>query len=240
MQKEMDMFLGVLSKPQRPFLAILGGSKVSDKVKVIYKMLDQVDEMIIGGGMAYTFKKVLEGVDIGGSLFEADSADECRRIVEKARERGVRLHFPVDHVIADHFSADARIGITDDKVGIPDGWMALALGPPTRAPNWPVIARAKTVLWNGPLGVFELGPFATGTLSAFWQLVDATKTGGACTIIGGGDTGAASKQFYVGTRTVADQVTHVSTGGGSSLVLMEGKALPGIEALTDKVKPPVV
>lgn len=232
MQREMDVFAKVLGQPQRPFLAILGGSKVSDKINVIINLLDIVDEMIIGGGMAYTFKRVLEDVQIGGSLFDRDSADVCHAIVKKAKERGVKLHFPVDHVIADNFSADARIGVTDDATGIPDDWMALDIGPQSRSNNAAVIARAKTVLWNGPLGVFELGAFATGTLSAFWQLVDATQ-GGANTIIGGGDTGAASKLFYVGRETVSDQVSHVSTGGGSSLVLMEGKSLPGIEALSD-------
>lgn len=233
MQKEMNVYAKVLSDPQRPFLAILGGSKITDKIQVIDNLLEMVDEMIIAGGMAYTFKKILDGVEIGGSLFDKEGALIVGKIIKKAAERGVKLHLPVDHVIADNFSAEATVGVTDDQTGIPEGWMGLDVGPKSRAIFSGAIKRAKTVLWNGPLGVYEMGPFGTGTLSAMMHLVDATNAG-TFTIIGGGDTGAASQKFYVGRSPVADQVSHVSTGGGSSLVLMEGKMLPGIQYLTDR------
>lgn len=233
MQKEMNVYANILSCPQRPFLAILGGSKITDKIGVIENLLELVDEMIIGGGMAYTFKKILDGVDIGGSLFDQEGALIVGRIIKKAKEHGVAIHLPVDHVIADNFSEKATVGVTDDQTGIPEGWMGLDVGPVSRAQFSEVIGRAKTVLWNGPLGVYEMGPFGTGTLSAMAELVKATNNG-CTTIIGGGDTGAASQKFYVGRCPVSQQVSHVSTGGGSSLVLMEGKMLPGIQYLSDK------
>lgn len=232
MSKEMAYYAQVLGKPQRPFLAILGGAKVSDKILVIENLLNLVDEMIIGGGMAYTFKKVLEGVNIGSSLYDSEGAEIVQRIVNTAKARGVTLHFPVDHIIADKFSSDAKVGVTDDKIGIPNGWMALDVGPVTRTNNSVVMQRAATILWNGPLGVYEMGPFGGGTISAMWDIVKATQRG-ATTIIGGGDTGAASKHFFVGDRTVADQVSWVSTGGGSSLVLMEGKLLPAVGTMSN-------
>jgi len=196
-------------------------------------MLNLVDEMIIGGGMAYTFKKVLNNMQIGSSLFDEPGSKHVKKIMQLAEEKGVKIHLPVDHVIADKFAADARVGITDDTEGIPDGWMGLDIGPLSRKTNTEVIGRAHTVIWNGPLGVFEMGPFQAGTLSAMWDLVQCTKRGGV-TIIGGGDTGTASKQFYIAGKPAADQVSHVSTGGGSSLVLMEGKQLPAIKFLSKK------
>ena len=183
--------------------------------------------------MAYTFKKTLYGVKIGSSIFDEGGSQLVGAIMRKASERGVKVHLPVDHIIADKFSADANYGVTDDQIGIPDGWMALDVGPVTRGLNRDVILRAKTVLWNGPLGVFELGPFAGGTLSAMVHLAQASKNG-AVTVIGGGDTGAASQKFYYGEKPISDLMSHVSTGGGSSLVLMEGKMLPAVPALSDK------
>lgn len=233
MQKELDYFGKVLGQPARPFVAIVGGAKVSDKILVLENMLDKVDELIIGGGMAYTLKKVRDGISIGNSIFEEKGAELVPRIYKKAAERGVRIHLPVDHIIADKFDAAARVGVTDDKAGIPNGWMALDVGPKSRTIFSEVIGRAKTVLWNGPLGVFEMGPFGGGTLSAMWDLTLASRSGATC-IIGGGDTGSASKVFFVGERPVAEQVSHVSTGGGSSLVLMEGKMLPAVWALSNK------
>lgn len=233
MQREINVYAEVLSRPERPFLAIIGGSKVSDKIDVIENLFNLVDEIIIGGGMAYTFKKTLEGVDIGGSLFDKEGAMRVAKLIKKAQDNGVTVHLPVDHIIADNFSAEATIGITDDSKGIPDGWMALDAGPRSKETFSKVIARAKTVLWNGPLGVHELGPFASGTLSVMNDLVTATNAG-AVTVIGGGGTGAASHRMYVGRGPVATQVTHVSSGGGSSLVLMEGKMLPGVQALADR------
>jgi len=232
MKKELAYYAQVLGQPQRPFLAILGGSKISDKIKVIFNLLDLVDEMIIGGGMAYTFKKIIDHVEIGNSLFDKEGAEQVEAIMKRAKEKKVKIHFPVDHIIADKFSADARIGITDDKMGVMPGWMALDIGPKTRTNNSSVVARSKTILWNGPLGVYELVPFAAGTFSAMVDLVEATHRG-ATSIIGGGDTGAASKRFYYGQKPISDQVSWVSTGGGSSLVLMEGKMLPGVQFLSD-------
>jgi len=233
MQKEMSYYAKVLFNPARPFLAILGGAKVSDKITVIENLLNLVDEMIIGGGMAYTFKKVHNKTEIGGSLFDKKGADLVERIMKKAKEKNVKIHLPTDHVIADKYAADAKLGITDDEIGIPEKWMALDVGPRTRAVNSEIMGRAKTILWNGPLGVFEFAPFAAGTISAMYDMVKATQRG-CITIIGGGDTGAASTQFIVGNKNVASQVSHCSTGGGSSLVLMEGKSLPAVVALSDK------
>jgi len=234
MKRELNYYAQVLGKPQRPFLAILGGSKVSDKIKVIENLLDLVDEMIIGGGMAYTFKKVIEKIEIGSSLFDKEGAECVEKIMKRAKDKQVKIHLPIDHVIANKFSADAHVGITDDKMGIPVGWMALDIGPRTRTSISAVMARSKTILWNGPLGVYEMGSFAAGTVGAMADIAMATKNG-TTTIIGGGDTGAASKTFYYGNKPVAEQVSHVSTGGGSSLVLMEGKMLPGVQYLSEKI-----
>lgn len=239
MKKEMDTFAEVLGQPKRPFLAIVGGSKVSDKIAVLENLLNIVDELVIGGGMAYTFKKVLDGVAIGGSLFDSKSVDTVKRIAKKAREKGVKLHLPVDHIICNRFPKDdadlvnCKIGFSSDEIGIPDGWMGLDIGFVTRQLNSQAIARAGTILWNGPVGVFELGPFAGGTLSTMAHMVEATKNG-ALTVIGGGDTGAAAAKFFYGDKPVGSQISFVSTGGGSSLVLMEGKMLPAIPALSDK------
>lgn len=235
MKREMEYYAQVLGAPQRPFTAIIGGAKVSDKILVIENLLGLVNNMIIGGGMAYTFKKVLDGMAIGKSIFDDDGAKQVEKIVASAKAKGVKLFFPVDHIIADKFAADAKTGVTDDKTGVPDGWMALDAGPTSRTIFSEVIAKSKTILWNGPLGVYEMAPFAGGTVSAMADLVVATRHG-ATTIIGGGDTGAASAKFMYGSKPVAEQVSWVSTGGGSSLVLMEGKMLPGVQFLSDKKK----
>mmetsp|Transcript_10625 Transcript_10625/g.15339 ORF Transcript_10625/g.15339 Transcript_10625/m.15339 type:complete len:600 (+) Transcript_10625:25-1824(+) len=239
MKKEMDTFANVLGKPRRPFLAIVGGSKVSDKIAVLENLLNIVDELVIGGGMAYTFKKVLDGVAIGGSLFDSKSVETVKRIAKKARERGIKLHLPIDHITASKFPkneadlVNINIGYADDEEGIPEGWMGLDIGPQSRAENAKAIMRAQTILWNGPVGVFELGPFGGGTISTMSYMVQATKRG-ALGVIGGGDTGAAAAKFFYGNKPMGSQISFVSTGGGSSLVLMEGKMLPAIPALSDK------
>ncbi|KAL6073828.1 phosphoglycerate kinase [Balamuthia mandrillaris] len=226
-KKELDAFAGVLEKPDRPLLSILGGAKVSDKLPMIDNLLDKVDEMIIGGGMAYTFKKVCFGVEIGNSIFDADGASKVEAMLEKAKRNNVKIHFPVDYVTADKFSNDAQVGEATDDTGIPAGWQGLDCGPKSSEIFKEAISRAKTIIWNGPLGVFEMDKFSAGTKSAMDAVVEATKNG-ATTIIGGGDTATACKQW--GTM---DKVSFVSTGGGVSLMLLEGKSLPAIDALSD-------
>lgn len=226
MRKELEYFAKALESPQKPFLSILGGAKVKDKIQLILNMLDKVDEMIIGGGMAYTFKKVLDNYSIGDSIFDEEGAKLVTEIMEKAKSKGVKLHLPVDFIIADKFAADAD---TDEaSTGIPDGWQGLDIGPKSREMFRQVILRAKTVVWNGPLGVFEFDKFSAGTRSAMEDVVNATENG-AVTIIGGGDTASAAEQFGA-----AEKVSHVSTGGGASLELLEGKLLPGVEALSSQ------
>jgi len=226
MKKELDYFAKTLEKPERPLLAIMGGAKVSDKIKLINNMLDKVDEMIIGGGMAFTFKKTLEGVKIGNSLFDAEGAKIVQDIADKAKKNNVKLHLPVDYVTADKFAKDANVGYATDEEGIPDGWMGLDAGPKSRANFAEAVKRAKTVLWNGPLGVFEFPNFEAGTHSVMDEVVKATANG-ATTIIGGGETATCAALWGV-----EDKVSHVSTGGGASLELLEGKILPGVEALS--------
>jgi len=232
MKKELDVYSEVLGEPKRPFLCIIGGSKVSDKIKVIKNMMGLVDKMIIGGGMAYTFKKVVENVKIGASLFDKEGSKLVPAIMEEAKRQNVEIVFPVDHVVADNFSNDANSKLVTDAEGIPDDSMALDVGPESRKIFSKMMATANTILWNGPLGVFEFEKFAHGTNHAMRDLVAATKRG-ATTVIGGGDTGHAARKMTVDGKLVADQITHCSTGGGSSLVLMEGKALPAVEALSD-------
>jgi len=225
MKKELEYFAKVLEKPERPFLAILGGAKVSDKIKLIDNMLDQVDELIIGGGMAFTFKKTLDGVKIGNSLFDEEGSKTVQKIVDKAKEKGVKLHFPVDYVTADKYDKNAKVGKADDNTGIPDGWMGLDVGEESIKLFKEAISRAKTILWNGPAGVFEFESFEKGTKELMNAVVEATSKG-ATTIIGGGDTATAAAKY--GTE---DKVSHCSTGGGASLELLEGKDLPGVSAL---------
>lgn len=227
MKKELDYFAKVLEKPDRPFLAIMGGAKVSDKIKLINNMLDKVDEMIIGGGMAFTFKKVVDGVKIGNSLFDAEGAKIVNDILEKAKKNNVKIHFPVDYVTADKFAKDAQVGAASDQDGIPDGWMGLDAGPKSREQFAEAIHRANTILWNGPIGVFEFPNFEGGTRSVMNEVVKATERG-AKTIVGGGETATAAAQWGV-----EDKLSHVSTGGGASLELLEGKVLPGVTSLSD-------
>ena len=218
-------FLGeAVANPVRPFTAILGGAKVSDKINVINQLLDKVDNLIIGGGMAYTFLKS-QGYEIGDSLLEADKVDYAKEMIEKAEAKGVKLYLPVDFKTADRFAADAEVAITEDQ-NIADGYQGLDIGPKTVEKFVDVVNNSKTIVWNGPMGVFEFEAFAGGTLAiakAMAALEDAT------TVIGGGDSAAAVNQLGFG-----DKMTHVSTGGGASLEFLEGKTLPGIAALNDK------
>jgi len=222
--KELDVMGKALSEPARPFVAILGGAKVSDKIGVIDNLIEKADAIIIGGGMAYTFFAA-QGYSIGTSLCEADKLDLAKGLLEKAAAKGVKLLLPIDNVVADAFSADANAQ-TVDSTQMPDGWMGLDIGPKTIALFSETIATAKTVVWNGPMGVFEFDRFAEGTR----LVAKAIAASSAVSIIGGGDSAAAVEKLGY-----ADQVTHISTGGGASLEFLEGKVLPGIDCLLDKV-----
>ena len=227
LQKELAYFGKALENPERPFLAILGGAKVSDKIMLIENLLDKVDEMIIGGGMAYTFKKTCFGMKIGKSLFDQAGSEIAHDILKKAEEKGVKLHFPVDFVVGDKFGADANVSAATEESGIADDLEGFDCGPKTREKYAEIVKRAKTICWNGPVGVFEFDVFAGGTKSLAAAAAEATANG-ATVIIGGGDTATAAKKFGV-----ADKVSHVSTGGGASLELLEGKDLPGVSALSN-------
>ncbi|XP_055986603.1 phosphoglycerate kinase 2-like [Sorex fumeus] len=227
MKKELEYFAKALENPQRPFLAILGGAKVADKIQLIKNMLDKVNEMIIGGGMAYTFLKVLKNMEIGNSLFDEEGAKIVGDIVATAKKNGVRMTLPVDFVTADKFAEDAKVGKATVASGIPAGWMGLDCGPKTNRKCAEVVARAKLIVWNGPVGVFEWDAFAKGTKSLMDEIVKATSNG-CITIIGGGDTATCCEKW-----NTEDKVSHVSTGGGASLELLEGKVLPGVDALSN-------
>jgi len=227
-EKELTAFAAVLDHPQRPLLAILGGAKIADKIPLIRNLLDRADDIIIGGGMAYTFHKVLNGMEIGESLYDPAGAEIIPELVEKAKATGVNLHLPVDFVTADKFAPDAATGTATVESGIPAGWQGLDIGPKSREIFADVIAKSKTIIWNGPAGVFEFDAFAEGTKSMAAAIAAAT-AGGATTVVGGGDTATAAKKFGV-----IDKVTHASTGGGASLELLEGKTLPGVANLNDK------
>jgi len=226
LKKELTYFSKALNNPKRPFLAILGGAKVADKIQLIENMLDKVDEMIIGGGMAFTFRKVMDGMKIGASLYDEEGAKTVPTIIEKAKTKGVKLHLPIDFITGDKFAEDAKVGKATVEEGIPDGWMGLDCGPKSNAIFSEVISRAKVVVWNGPAGVFEFENFAAGTRCLMNSVVSLTERGGV-TIIGGGDTATCCAKY--GTE---DKVSHVSTGGGASLELLEGKLLPGVAALS--------
>jgi len=225
MEAELNAFAAVLEQPRRPLLAILGGAKIADKIPLIKNLLEKADEIIIGGGMAYTFKKVIDGMEIGDSLFDPEGAKIVGDLVALAKARGVRLVFPVDYVCANKFAPDAETRPADDATGIPAGWMGLDAGPKSIALYREAILRAKTIVWNGPSGVFEFDKFAGSTRAMAEAVAEATAAG-ATTIIGGGDTATAAKKFKV-----ADRVTHCSTGGGASLEFLEGKVLPGVAFL---------
>jgi phosphoglycerate kinase len=227
-EKELAAFAAVLENPKRPLLAILGGAKIADKIPLIRNLVEKADDIIIGGGMAYTFLKVLNGMQIGNSLYDPAGAEIVSELVAKAKEKGVRIHLPVDFVTGDAFSPTANTGTATVETGIPDGWEGFDCGPKSRERFAEVIANSKTIVWNGPCGVFEFDIFAEGT-KAMANAVAAATSAGAITIVGGGDTATAAKKFGV-----IDKVTHASTGGGASLELLEGKILPGVAALQDK------
>ncbi|MGD9613170.1 MAG: phosphoglycerate kinase, partial [Kiritimatiellia bacterium] len=222
MEKELRYLGGAVNSPVRPFVAILGGAKVSDKLAVVNNLLDKVDVLIIGGGMAYTFLKA-QGHDVGNSLCELDQLDYARQMIEKAKANGKQFLLPVDNVAADKFDAAAATQVVGND--IPAGWMALDIGPKTTALYAAAIQGAKTVVWNGPMGCFEMKPFAAGTLGVCQAVADS----GATSIIGGGDSVSA-----VNKSGLAAKMTHISTGGGASLEFLEGKELPGVAALNDK------
>ncbi|XP_010869237.1 phosphoglycerate kinase 1 [Esox lucius] len=226
MKKELDYFAMALEKPARPFLAILGGAKVKDKIQLINNMLDQVNEMIIGGGMAFTFLKVLNNMEIGTSLYDEEGAKIVKELMAKAEKNQVKINLPVDFVTADKFDEHAQTGTATVAAGIPAGWMGLDCGPESNKLFAEAVGRAKQIVWNGPVGVFEFENFAKGTKSLMDKVVEVTKSG-CVTIIGGGDTATCCAKW--GTE---DQVSHVSTGGGASLELLEGKVLPGVDALS--------
>ena len=222
-QKEITVMGGALANPKRPFVAILGGSKVSDKIGVITNLLEKVDTLIIGGGMAYTFMNAL-GYSIGTSLCEPDKLELAKDMMAKTKEKDVKFLIPVDNVIADKFDKDAAHQVAKSD-HMPEGWMGLDIGPETAALYADAVKGAGTVIWNGPMGVFEWENFAAGTKA----VAAAVAESGAISIIGGGDSAAAVEKFGY-----ADKMTHISTGGGASLELLEGKVLPGIACLNDK------
>ncbi|KXZ40258.1 phosphoglycerate kinase [Alkalithermobacter thermoalcaliphilus JW-YL-7 = DSM 7308] len=222
-QKELKFLGEAVENPQRPFVAILGGAKVSDKINVINNLLEKVDTLIIGGGMAYTFLKS-QGFEVGNSLVEEDRLDYAREMIQKAKDKGVNLLLPVDHIIADKFAQDAE-PVTTENENIKEGYMGLDIGPKTSENYANAVKNAKTVIWNGPMGVFEFENFANGTKAVAKAMAESD----AITVIGGGDSAAAVNQLGFG-----DKMTHISTGGGASLEFLEGIQLPGIVALNDK------
>lgn len=224
MEKELEVLGKALSNPERPFTAIIGGAKVKDKIGVIQHLLDKVDNLIIGGGLAYTFIKAL-GHDVGNSLLEEDKVDLAKSFLDQAKEKGVNFYVPVDVIVADDFSNDANTQVVSID-SIPSGWEGLDAGPKTCEIYADVIKNSKLVIWNGPMGVFELDAFAGGTKAVGEALAGAKDT---YSVIGGGDSAAAVEKFGL-----ADKMSHISTGGGASLEFMEGKELPGVLALNDK------
>ena len=225
MESELTNADKVLGNPERPYTAIMGGAKIADKILIIERLLEKVDNLIIGGGMSYTFAKA-QGGTIGTSLLEADKLDFVLELMEKAKAKGVNLILPVDTVIADDFSNTANQGLVN-KGEIPDNWMGLDIGPKTRELFGKVILESKTILWNGPMGVFEMESFNKGTKAIAEYVAEATRNG-AFSLIGGGDSAAAVNKFGY-----TDQVSYVSTGGGALLEHMEGKVLPGVAALAE-------
>ena len=224
MEKELQYLGKVLRHPERPFIAILGGAKVSDKIGVIRNLLDKVDVLIIGGGMAYTFLKA-QGEPVGKSLVEEDKVELARQLLKEAKSHKLKFLLPTDHVVAEKIDANALVQ-TVSSGHIPANMMALDIGPKTIEAFTEEIARALTIVWNGPMGVFEVSPFAKGTFKVAHAIAENV---GATSIVGGGDSVSA-----VNAAGVADKITHISTGGGASLEFLEGKKLPGVEALTDK------
>ncbi|KAL1413041.1 phosphoglycerate kinase [Vanrija albida] len=228
MKKELEYFGKVLENPDRPFLAIVGGAKVQDKIQLLDSMLERVNKLIICGGMAFTFKKTLEGVQIGKSLFDEAGSEKVAGLVEKAKQKGVEVILPVDYVAADKFDPDAKTEIVTDAQGIPGDWMGLDAGPESQKLFAKAVSESKTILWNGPAGVFEFPAFAGGSNALLDATVEAAAKG-ATVIVGGGDTAT-----LVAKAGKEDKLSHVSTGGGASLELLEGKTLPGVAALSEK------
>lgn len=229
LKKELDYFGKALENPPHPFLAILGGAKVQDKIQLIENLLDKVDRMIIGGGMAFTFKKVLNGMDIGDSIFDQAGSEKVKAIMDKAKAKKVEILLPIDFNVADAFNEKANHKIIEDSEGIQKPWQGLDCGPKSIAAAQKMIKSSKLIVWNGPQGVFEFPAFATGSLAFLDAVIDATKQG-SISIIGGGDTAS-----LVENAGKSSMVSHVSTGGGASLELLEGKVLPGVEALSTKM-----
>lgn len=224
MEKEIKFLGDAVANPVRPFVAIIGGAKVSDKIEIVKSLLNKADKVIVGGGMAYTFDAA-KGNKIGNSLFEADKVELAKKLMAEA---GDKLVLPIDSIAADAFSNDAKTEVVDAEAGIPDGYMGLDIGPKSVKLLQDTLADAKTVVWNGPMGVFEMPNFAKGTLAIGEELVKVTENGGT-TIVGGGDSTAAVQQLGV-----AEKLTHISTGGGASLEYLEGKELPGIASISEK------
>ncbi len=222
-QKEIEIMGKALSNPARPFVAILGGAKVSDKIAVIENLIDKVDTLIVGGGMAYTFIKAM-GNNIGTSICENDKLDLAKSLLDKAAAKNVKLLLPIDNKVAKEFKNEAEAKFVSSE-NIPDGWMGMDIGPETIKLYSDALKNAKTVVWNGPMGVFEFSNFATGTK----EIAKAVAESGAISIVGGGDSAAAVEQLGY-----AEKITHISTGGGASLEFLEGKVLPGIDVLLDK------
>jgi phosphoglycerate kinase len=223
LEKEIEYLGNAISEPRRPFVAIIGGAKISGKIDVLIHLLDKVDTIIVGGGMVFTFMRA-QGLPIGRSLVEADRVELARETLERIRKSGVKLLLPLDHVVADAFSADANRKVVAND-GIADGWMALDIGPRTIDLFTGAIRGAQTVVWNGPMGCFEMAPFATGTMAVAHAVAETD----CVSVAGGGDSVSAINQ-----SGLADRFTHISTGGGASLEFLEGKVLPGIAALDDK------
>ncbi|MDI6641828.1 MAG: phosphoglycerate kinase [Elusimicrobiota bacterium] len=226
LEKELKYFSKALTSPERTFVAILGGAKISDKIMVIENLLNKVDAIIIGGAMAYTFLKS-KGISVGNSLVEAERVEIAAKLIKKSEEKNVRLFLPIDHIIADKIAPDAKSQQTHG-VEIPEGWIGVDIGSMTINRIAAVITQSKTIVWNGPMGVFEIEKFSTGTRVVAELVAKATEKG-ATSIIGGGDTVAAVK-----SAGKADKISHISTGGGASLELLEGKILPGIAVLPEK------
>jgi len=223
LEKEITYLAKTLEAPEHPFVAIIGGAKISGKIDVVINLMDKVDTLLIGGGMAYTFFKAM-GKKIGNSIHEDDKMDLALRILEDAKAKGVNFLLPVDNVIGDDFSESANVQMVEGD--IPDGWEGLDIGPKTRELFAAEIRKAKTVVWNGPMGCFEMKPFAAGTNEVAQAIADTD----CVSIIGGGDSVSA-----INKAGLADKITHISTGGGASLELMEGKTLPGLTALSDRI-----
>jgi len=222
LEKEIAYLGKAVAEPERPFVAILGGAKISGKIDVLMNLIDKVDTIVVGGGMVYTFYRAM-GLPVGNSLVEEDRIEMARQTLAKVEQKGIRFILPVDHVIADSFSADAATAVVPEE-GIRDGWMALDIGPRTVALITEAVADARTVVWNGPMGCFEMAPFAAGTTAVARAVAEAD----CVSIIGGGDSVSA-----VNKSGLADRMTHISTGGGASLEFLEGKDLPGVAALSD-------